>query len=173
MHVEASPARKEAAAALAKLIELIYDETGTQAVAELHEADAPKTCAAIWAALEVPMRAKGIHAMFAGREIMIEMPEENQRFDPLTIPAENQTITPLPGEILWFYFPARSVVGLSRPIYDFAIFYGRDSRVLIANGWVPGNLFATITEGLADFAQCCARVHSEGVKPFTVRRHSG
>ena len=61
----------------------------------------------------------------------------------------------------------------TQAIYDFAIFYGRDSRVLIANGWVPGNLFATITEGLADFAQCCARVHSEGAKPFTVRRHSG
>jgi hypothetical protein len=158
--------------ALAKQIELIYDETGTRAVAELHEADAPKTCAAIWAGLEVPMRAKGIHAMFAGREIMIEMPEANQRFDPLAIPAENQTITPLPGEILWFYFPAKSLVGIPRPIYDFAIFYGRDSRVLISNGWVPGNLFATISDGLAEFAKCCARVHTEGVKPFTVRRHS-
>jgi len=119
------------------------------------------------------MRAKGIHATFAGREIMIEMPVENQRSDPLTIPAKNQTITPLLGEILWFYFPARSVVGLPKAIDDSAIFYGRDSRVLIANGWVSGNLFATITEDLADFAQCCARVHSEGAKPFTVRRHSG
>src|SRR5262245_56428156 len=57
---------------MAKHIELLYDETETRAVAELHAADAPKTCAAIWAGLEVPMRAKGIHAMFAGREIMIE-----------------------------------------------------------------------------------------------------
>ena len=36
------------------------------ALAELHEADATKTGAAIWAALEVRTRAKRIHAMFAG-----------------------------------------------------------------------------------------------------------
>jgi uncharacterized protein DUF3830 len=93
-------------------IELIFDETGTTAIAEFHEDAAPKTCNAIWAALETPMRAKGIHAMFAGREIMIEMPKENQRFDPTTIPPENQTVTPLPGELMWLYFPDHSEVGI-------------------------------------------------------------
>jgi Protein of unknown function (DUF3830) len=151
-------------------IELIFDETSTRAVAELHEADAPKTCAAIWAGLEVPMRAKGIHAMFAGREIMIEMPEANRRFDPTAIPPENQTVTPLPGELMWFYFPDHSEAGFPREIYDFAIIYGRDTRILIPQGWVPGNVFATIIQGLPEFAQCCERVRTEGLKPFTVRR---
>ena len=151
-------------------IELIFDETDTRAIAELHEEEAPQTCKAMWAALEAPMRAKGIHAMFAGREIMIEMPDANRRFGPTTIPPENQTVTPLPGELMWFYFPDHSEVGFPREIYDFAIIYGRDTRILIPQGWVPGNVFATITQGLPEFARCCERVRTEGLKSFTVRR---
>jgi Protein of unknown function (DUF3830) len=151
-------------------IGLIFDETGATAIAEFHEDAAPRTCNAMWAALEVPMRATGIHAMFAGREIMIEMPKDNQRFDPTTIPPENQTVTPLPGELMWFYFPDHAEVGFPREIYDFAIIYGRDTRILIPQGWVPGNVFATITRGLPEFARCCERVRTEGLKSFTVRR---
>ncbi|MGH6953502.1 MAG: DUF3830 family protein [Alphaproteobacteria bacterium] len=156
---------------MGRKIELVFDETDTRAIAEMHDDLAPKTCASIWTALETPMRVKGIHAMFAGREIMLEMPKENQRFDPTAIPPENQTITPLPGELMWFHFPAHAEMGFPQEIFDFAIIYGRDTRMLIPQGWVPGNVFATITQGLPEFAKCCERVRTEGLKWFTVRRH--
>jgi hypothetical protein len=157
---------------VARRIELIFDETGTRVIAEMQEEFAPRTCDAIWAGLAVPMHVKGIHAMFAGREIMLAMPKENQLFDPTAIPAENQTITPLPGELLWFHFPAHAELGFPDEIYDFAIIYGRDTRMLIPQGWIPGNVFAAISEGLPGFAKCCELVRTEGLKWFTVQRYS-
>lgn len=161
-----------------KKIELIYDEDGTRAVADMHEAAAPATCAGIWAALETPIRGLAMHAMMAGREIMVEVPEENRRFDPTTLPPENQTITPLPGEIGFMYFPPKTFIDLQRPddsdrssaFWDLAIFYGRDCRLLTVLGFQPATIFATITENLAVFAKRCELVRSRGQKPFTIRR---
>jgi hypothetical protein len=163
---------------MTRYIELIDDESGTRAVATLFDAAAPATCNAIWAALETPLQAKALHAMHAGREIMLEFPEVNRRFDPEALPKENMTITPLPGEIGFLYFPARTFIDLQRPddsdrssaFWDFAIFYGRDVRLLTVLGFQPAPIFAAITENLEAFAKCCERVRSEGRKPFTVRR---
>jgi hypothetical protein len=151
-------------------IELIYPEYGVRAVAELLEDQAPKTCEAIWKGLERPLNGKGLHAMFCGREVMVEMPDENKTFDPLAIPPENQTCFPIPGDILWYYFAPRQECGFPSEIYDIAIIYGRDTRMIMPLGWVPGNLFATITENLKEFADVCSRVRSEGVKDIVIRR---
>src|SRR5262245_56366787 len=113
-------------------IELIYDEDGTRAVATMHEAAAPAMTAAMWACLEKPLRGLALHAMFCGREIMLEIPKENQRCDAANLPKENQTITPLPGELGFLYYPPRTFIDLQRPddsdrnsaFWDFAIFYG-------------------------------------------------
>ena len=161
-----------------KRIEFVYDEDGTRAIAELHEAAAPVTSAAIWRCLETPLKGLAMHAMMAGREIMLEVPEANRKFDPETLPRENQTVTPLPGEIGFMYFPPRTFIDLQRPddsdrssaFWDFAIFYGRDCRLFTVLGFVPANIFATITENLDEFAKRCQLVRSQGQKPFTVRR---
>lgn len=158
--------------------ELIYDEDGTRAVATMHEAAAPEMTKAMWACLETPLNALAMHAMMEGREIMLEVPEGNRRCDPSTLPAENQTITPLPGEIGFLYYPPRSFIDLQRPddsdrstaFWDFAIFYGRDCRLLTVLGFAPVTIFATITENLPEFAKRCEWVRSRGQKPFTVRR---
>ena len=161
-----------------KRFELVYDEDGTRAVATMHEAAAPEMTQAMWACLETPLMGLAMHAMFCGREIMLEMPEENRRCDPTRIPAENQTITPAPGEIGFLYYPPRTFIDLQRPddsdrdsaFWDFAIFYGRDVRMLTVLGLTPVTIFATITENLVEFAKRCEWVRSKGQKPFTVRR---
>ena len=76
-------------------IELTIKEDNISAIAKLLEEDAPLTCAALWNALETPIVHKGIHAMWTGFEIMVEIPPENHRFDPLSVPLETQA--PPPG----------------------------------------------------------------------------
>lgn len=153
-----------------KHISLTFTENGVTARAVLLEDEAPKTCAAIWKALEVPLVNKGIHAMFAGREVMLELPEANRRFKPEEVPQENLTCFPAPGDLLWFYFGPHQERGFPDEIYDLAIFYGRDSRLLLPMGWVPGNHFGLIAENLLEFAKMCERVRTEGLKEIVVKR---
>ena len=73
-------------------------ETGVQAVAELLEDDAPRTCAALWQMLETPIEQNGVHAMWSGREVMTYVPEENRGdIDPAAIGVENATVYPAPA----------------------------------------------------------------------------
>ena len=46
---------------------------------------------------------------------------------------------------------------------DLAIFYGRNNLLLNGDvGWVPGNVYATIVEGLAAMAEACNDVWRSG-----------
>lgn len=156
---------------MAKKIELMVVDSGrVKAMAELLEEDAPAVCEAMWKALEVPMETKGIHAMWSGREIMLEMPEENQRFDPTKVPVQNATIYPLPGDLCWAYFPPYWERGFTRGIFDFMIIYGPETVINCAVGPVPVSVWAHITEGLEEFAEECAKIRIEGLKTFRVRR---
>ena len=48
---------------------------------------------------------------------------------------------------------------------DLAIFYGRNNLLINGDaGWVPGNVFATIEEGLADIAAACQDLWLTGVQ---------
>jgi hypothetical protein len=151
-------------------IELTIVDAGISAVAELLEEEAPITSAALWQALETPIVHKGIHAMWTGREIMVEIPAENYRFDPLSVPLENATIYPLPGDLMWAYFPDHVERGFPRAIWDFIIMYGADSSVNCALGTMPANVWARITENLPAFAAGCETLRMEGMKTFRIRR---
>ena len=153
-----------------KCIELTIIEENISAIAELLEEQAPVTCEALWQALETPIVHKGIHAMWTGREIMVEIPQENYRFDPLSVPLENATIYPLPGDLMWAYFADHVERGFSRSIWDFIIIYGPDSTVNCALGTLPANVWAHITENLTAFAAGCETLRTEGMKTFRIRR---
>ena len=155
---------------MTKRIELTIIEENISAVAELLEEEAPLTCTALWQALEIPIVHKGIHAMWTGCEIMVEIPSENYRFDPLTVPLENATIYPLPGDLMWAYFPDHVERGFPRAIWDFIIMYGPDSNVNCALGTLPANVWAHITENLPSFASGCRSLLVEGMKTFRICR---
>lgn len=151
-------------------LRLTFGEDGVSAVAELLDAEAPVTCETLWAALARPMRGWGMHARWVGAEVMIDMPASHRTFDGASIPLENGTCFPIPGDLIWFHFPAHAWEGVHEPIYEFGIVYGRDTRMFIPIGWTPGNRFGRIVENLDAFAAVCKRVHREGWKEIDVER---
>lgn len=136
----------------------------------LHEDLAPVTCATIWKALKKPIREMSFHAMFAGPEIMVGLPKSAQVFDPRKVPNENQTVTPGPGDMLWFYQGRNMMKGLADEFWELGLFYADGGRTFGPLGWTPVTIFGTMTTGLEDFAACCRDIRVHGAKLLEIRR---
>jgi hypothetical protein len=124
-------------------------------VARLLDTEAPRTCAAVWAAL--PASGDVYHAKYARNELYTFVP-------PLPggpVGVENPTVTPIPGDVVSFEFSSGVLPAASHGydddegaagrdvVVDLAVFYGRNNLLLNGDvGWVPGNVFATVVEGL-------------------------
>ncbi|HUF34245.1 MAG TPA: DUF3830 family protein [Acidimicrobiales bacterium] len=128
-------------------------------VARLLEAEAPRTCAAVWAAL--PLAGDVYHAKYARNELYTFVPPVAE----LPIGAENPTVTPIPGDVVYFEFSSGALPAATYGygdgegaagrdmVVDLALFYGRNNLLLNGDvGWVPGNVFATIVKGLDQLA---------------------
>lgn len=150
-----------------------FVDSGARGIVTLYEQNAPVTTATLWDALATPVRITAIHAMFAGPEIMMGLPEEAQTFDPTSIPAENQTCFPEAGECLWFYQGKNVMKGLPDELWEIGVFYDAGSRIHGPLGWTPCNMFGKITEGLDAFAEACRSTRIDGVKTVEIGRHSG
>jgi len=154
-----------------KRIEITFVEEKISAVAVLLWKVAPKTCDCIWQLLETPVEELGIHAMWTGREISFPIPADRFPNDEgLRVPPENQTVIPIPGDLIWNAYEPYQWQGNPKPVYDFGIFYGRDSRLLLPVGWRPSNRFGTIVENLEAFAEVCASCQREGRKSIRLSR---
>jgi len=160
---------------MAPQLSLTFTENGVTGVAELLEKDAPRTCEMLWKCFQQPAREKVIHAMYAGREIMFPIPQPNRVVDPRGLPPENQTITPLPGEIGFVFYPPHRLLGggsgkpMDEEFWDLTIFYGRNVRVFSTLGWLPVSIFAKIVTGLPEFAEMCEKVRTEGLKEMEIK----
>lgn len=139
---------------------------GVSCVAELLEKDAPRTCEAVWAAL--PLGGDIYHAKYARNEVYTMV----QRFADEEIGLENPTVTPIPGDVVYFDFTGgmldrkfkeeKGIAGLPG-VVDLAVFYGRNNLLLNGDvGWVPGNVYATIVDGLDRMAEACNDVWRSG-----------
>jgi len=151
---------------MARTMRITLAKRGVSCLAELLEKDAPRTCDAVWAAL--PQAGDAQHAKYARNEVYTMVP----RFAGHQGGLENPTVTPIPGDVVFFSFAGgmldrefrqdQGVEGLPGVI-DLAIFYGRNNLLLNGDvGWVPGNVYATITEGLDRMAQACHDVWRSG-----------
>ena len=151
-------------------IELSFPDSGVRAVARLLDEDAPDVCAAMWAALEIPIEDEVTHAQASGQEVMLNLPAVNRRFDPTRVPTQNATIHPSPGDILWTYLPPFYMKAYRDGLWDFIVAYGqcvltsREVGPLISSRW------AHIDDGLEAFAAECERAFTEGRRRFRVRR---
>ncbi|HVL85866.1 MAG TPA: DUF3830 family protein [Pseudonocardia sp.] len=147
-----------------KLIRISLARRGVSCVAELLEKDAPRTCAAVWDAL--PQGSDAQHAKYARNEVYTMVP----RF--AEIGRENPTVTPIPGDVVLFDFAGGMLdrafkddqgIDQAEGAIDLAIFYGRNNLLLNGDvGWVPGNVFAAVTEGLDVMAEACHDVWRSG-----------
>jgi hypothetical protein len=160
---------------MSRLISIEVLGTKVKAIAVLEDEDAPRTCEALWGALAVPLEAKAIHAMYAGREVFIpDFPKVNCTFDPKALPRENATAYPTAGDIGWLYCPPHEERGRRNEMWDLAFVYGPEVTFDSSLGIRPITVWAHIIEGLAGFAEQCALIRSnDGPKMFRVQREQG
>ena len=162
-----------------RYLSITLEKRGVSCVAELLDKDAPRTCEAVWQAL--PQVGPVHHAKYARNEIYTMVP----RFADREPGQENPTVTPIPGDLVYFSFDSgmldrefkeeKSLEDLPGVI-DLAIFYGR--VILLLNGdvgWVPGNVYGSIVDNLGPFAEACNDVWRSGSVGESLRyeRHDG
>jgi len=153
------------------MLRLEFVEAKVVATATLLDYDAPAVCEAMWKGLEVPLEARATHAMASGQEIMINMPEVNRRFDPSSVPTQNATIHPAPGDILWTYLPPLYLKDFREGLWDFIVVYGQCILTSRATGPIISSNWAKIGEGFVDFATECAKTYVDGQKLLRVSRY--
>ncbi|HEX7323371.1 MAG TPA: DUF3830 family protein [Mycobacterium sp.] len=145
---------------MTRYVRITLTKRNVSCTARLLDDAAPRTCAAVWDAL--PLAGQAYHGKYARNEVYTLLPLVG------TPGRENSTVTPIPGDVCFFDFPAAEI---GNPAYgygeaseahsaqgatDLAIFYGRNNLLLNGDvGWVPGNVFATIEDGLADMVAGC------------------
>ena len=149
---------------MARYITITLTKAGVRCRARLLDDEAPLTCAAVWDAL--PQEGDAFHAKYARNEVYTMVP----RF--AEIGRENPTVTPIPGDVVLFDFAGgvldsafKTDQGIDQDegAIDLAIFYGRNNLLINGDiGWVPGNVYATITEGLDAMAEACHDVWRSG-----------
>ncbi len=148
-------------------IEISLPKRGAVAVARLLDEHAPRTCSAIWDAM--PRIGDAYHAKYARNEIYALVPAFA---DPDPGP-EHTTITPIPGDVVYFGFEPYQLAAATHGypdqtpgerLVDLAVFYGRNNLLLNPDfGWVPGTVFATIESGLQEMAAACQDMWLHGV----------
>lgn len=152
-----------------RYITISLKRRGVTCRARLLDDEAPRTAAAVWDAL--PLEGQVFHGKYARNEIYQLVPA----FAPTEPGKENTTVTPIPGDVCYFAFdsndlatPSHGYAAEAGPgelshIIDLAIFYGRNNLLLNGDtGWVPGNVFASIVEGLPEMAAACQDIWMNG-----------
>ena len=153
---------------MARYITIGLAERGVSCRARLLDDEAPATCDAVWDAL--PVNGDAFHAKYARNEVYTLLPRI-----AAAPHRENPTVTPIPGDVCLFDFEPWEI---GNPAYgyepgseahaaqgatDLAIFYGRNNLLINGDvGWVPGSVFATIEEGLAEMAAACTDLWRRG-----------
>lgn len=164
---------------MARYLEVRLERRDVACVARLLDDAAPRTAEAVWRA--VPLSGDVFHAKYARNEIYTFV----QPFADPEPGLEHPTITPIPGDLCYFSFAAgqlpASTYGYGEEegaaggerVVDLALFYGRNNLLLNADvGFVPGNVFATVVEGLEEMAAACNDVWRAGAvgETLTFRR---
>jgi hypothetical protein len=163
-----------------KRIALTFADAKVTAIAEMQEAYAPRTCAAIWKALAKPAKSFALQSSWAGSEVWFDLPADNWVGDPRKVPAfpngsgENLSWIPAAGSVTWTYFPPFYRHFQPDASLECAVSYGTTyqpgSILLGGGGFIPRNIFATIVENLAEFSAVCEKCRFEGKKRIVMNR---
>jgi len=160
---------------MSRYIKVTLEKRGVSCVARLLDDEAPRTAAAVWEAL--PISSPVFHGKYARNEIYGLVPG----FAPVEPGKENSTVTPIPGDLCYFAFDANDLAtpshgyaadagpGELAQIIDLALFYGRNNLLLNGDqGWVPGNVFGAVVDGMAEMAAACQDLWLGGVRGETL-----
>jgi hypothetical protein len=134
---------------MSRFVTVSLDKRGVSCVARLLDDAAPRTCAAVWDSL--PLSAQVFHGKYARNEIYTLLPDSDDLGNP-AYGYENATGT-----------------GTTGAIVDLALFYGRNNLLINGDqGWVPGNVFGTVVDGLDEMAAACQDLWMGGVRGETL-----
>ncbi|MEV0345017.1 DUF3830 family protein [Nonomuraea sp. NPDC050680] len=160
---------------MARYITVTLESRTVSCTARLLDDEAPRTAAAVWDAL--PLSGQVFHGKYARNEIYNLVPA----FARVEPGKENTTVTPIPGDLCYFAFDANDLATPSHGyesgrgpkdlshIIDLALFYGRNNLLLNGDqGWVPGNVFGTVVEGLEEMAVACQDIWMAGARGETL-----
>lgn len=113
--------------------------------ARLRLGAAPRTSAAVTELAEAEPQVRAYHAIFSGRQLGIHVPPAvvGGIAGIRELPPESATAFPAPGDVLWQYCPPQKIDG-GEEIFDLALCYGRDTRILMPWGFSPANRFAEV-----------------------------
>lgn len=155
-------------------VTITLESRGVTCRARLLDDEAPLTCAAVWDAL--PAGGDAFHAKYARNEVYTLLPRI-----AAAPHRENPTVTPIPGDVCLFDFEPWEI---GNPAYgyepgseahaaqgatDLAIFYGRNNLLINGDqGYVPGNVFAEITDGYEQMVAACQDVWMGGARGETL-----
>jgi hypothetical protein len=160
---------------MSRYITLTLEKRGVSCLARLLDDEAPRTATAVWDAL--PISSQVFHGKYARNEIYGLVPG----FASEEPGKENTTVTPIPGDLCYFSFEANDLAtpshgyaadagpGELELIIDLALFYGRNNLLLNGDqGWVPGNVFGAVVEGMTEMAAACQDLWMGGVRGETL-----
>lgn len=163
---------------MTRYLRISLQARGVSCRAKLLDDEAPRTANAVWDGLaEHDLSGQVFHGKYARNEIYNLVPAF-ARTEP---GKENTTVTPIPGDLCYFAFDANDLATPSHgyeagegpkdlsKIIDLAVFYGRNNLLLNGDqGWVPGNVYGTIIEGLDEFAVACNDIWMSGARGETL-----
>lgn len=158
-----------------RFISVTLETRNVTCIARLLDEEAPRTANAVWDAL--PLSGQVFHGKYARNEIYNLVPS----FAETEPGKENTTVTPIPGDLCYFAFDANDLATPShgyesgggpkdlKQIIDLALFYGRNNLLINGDqGWVPGNVFGTVVQGLDEMAAACQDVWMAGARGETL-----
>ena len=151
---------------MARYMKITLEKRNVSCVARMLDYEAPETAAIVWDAL--PLSGDAWHAKYAMNEVYCLVPPIKGDAPGL----ENSTIVPTTGDVVYFYFPKGHLARSFREekgfdtvpgVVDLAVFYGRNNFLFNpATGYVPGNVYATIVEGMDEMAKAMHDVWRSG-----------
>lgn len=142
-------------------LSITFVDEGITAIAELFDTQAPKSVAAVLAAL--PQVGDAHHATYSGSEVAFILDRD------LGIGMENATSKVLPGDLAYTRFDGGIMFGFPESFSELAWFYDRDAVPSMPEGPVPVNIIGKFTEGFDEFVVMCRRMRREGVKRIEIK----
>lgn len=143
-------------------IRLLFPNSDIEVVATLLEKDAPATCDHVWQLLQTPQQVRVEMDHWAGGEIFFSTPPAPD------LPKENMTVFPAPGDMLFYHYVGPRPRG--EMVCNVGMFYRRGGKGLRKEGWIAGNVFATVTQNLAGLQAAARDVIEMGPQPMRIER---
>jgi hypothetical protein len=79
-------------------------------------------------------------------------------------------VIPTAGDVIWYYQAPNLMAGLADEVWEIGLFYGNGGRIFGPLGWTPCNIIASVSDGLAAFAEACAAIRLSGARKVTLSR---